>query len=56
MLLCVQAFQRWRLHKLLCAHNPTSFGVEKPLDQKQQYIFCSFPHGACESVKQSTSQ
>jgi len=40
-------FQSWKLMYALCRHNPTTISVEEKLKDEKQYIFCSFPHGAC---------
>ena len=43
-------FQKLSIWKHLVSWNSGSVNVEKTLDHKQQYIFCSFPHGACRSL------
>lgn len=42
-----EAFQYGEWWKVICGHNPTTIEVEKELDNNKQYIFCTFPHGAC---------
>jgi hypothetical protein len=40
-------FQNLSIWKRLAEYNSGKVNVEKKLDNKQQYIFCNFPHGAC---------
>lgn len=40
-------FQRLKFWRTLCDYHKATVTIEKPLNHKQQYIFCCFPHGAC---------
>ncbi|CAM9117060.1 unnamed protein product, partial [Ectocarpus fasciculatus] len=40
-------FQRLPIWKLISYYHSSEVVAEAPLDEKQQYIFCMFPHGAC---------
>ena len=42
-----RAFQHLTIWKSLVGYFDGGITVEEPLDNNQQYIFCSFPHGAC---------
>ena len=44
------AFQNLTIWKYLVGYFDGGITVEEKLDNNQQYIFCSFPHGACECV------
>ena len=44
-----KSFQHLKIWKVLKSYFTAGITVQTPLNNDQQYIFCSFPHGACNT-------
>lgn len=46
-----KAFQRLGIWSYFAQYFRAGITTESSLDNDQQYIFCSFPHGACKTLR-----